>query len=236
MVEAPALPDPAGPRDPVAPGVPVGRREQKKAATRARLLAAARTLFVERGYDATRPQDVARTADVAVGTFYVHFADKRAAFQAFTEEAAGELMARIQARGGRARGFERRLEAILLEICAYQDEHPGVLRAAFADGAVIARAAGSDGDGPPGGGSLRERLAERLCNGLRAGMASGELRADYDPRTTAHAVVGLVESGLVHGAREGRGREELVAELSRFCTRALVAPRARPSPESEDSP
>ena len=30
-------------------------------------------LFVEKGYDATRPQDIAQAADVAAGTFYVHF-------------------------------------------------------------------------------------------------------------------------------------------------------------------
>lgn len=41
-----------------------GRRERRKADTRRRLLAAARVLFVEKGYDATRPQDIAQAADV----------------------------------------------------------------------------------------------------------------------------------------------------------------------------
>jgi AcrR family transcriptional regulator len=68
------------------------RRERRKAETRRRLLDAARELFVERGFDATRPQDVARLADVGSGTFYVHFADKREAFCAVTEQAADELM------------------------------------------------------------------------------------------------------------------------------------------------
>ena len=44
-----------------------GRRDS----TRERLLAAARTLFVSRGYHLTRPQDVSRLAGVGYGTFYL---------------------------------------------------------------------------------------------------------------------------------------------------------------------
>ena len=73
-----------------------GRRERRKADTRRRLLAAARVLFVEKGYDATRPQDIAQAADVAAGTFYVHFAHKRDAFLAFTEEVPDALAARAR--------------------------------------------------------------------------------------------------------------------------------------------
>lgn len=51
-------------------------RLDRAAATRDRLLAAARTLFVERGFDDTSLRDVATAADVAVGTVFVHFVDK----------------------------------------------------------------------------------------------------------------------------------------------------------------
>ncbi|HTO05983.1 MAG TPA: helix-turn-helix domain-containing protein, partial [Myxococcota bacterium] len=94
--------------------VPIpSRRERQKAETRARLLDAARALFASIGYDATRPQDIARKADVAIGTFYVHFPDKRAAFLAFTEAAAHELMERVRERAADARDFESRLHASL---------------------------------------------------------------------------------------------------------------------------
>ena len=67
------------------------RRARRKAETRDRLLSSARKLFVELGYHATRPQDIAREADVAAGTFYTHFADKREAFLAFVAQAGKEL-------------------------------------------------------------------------------------------------------------------------------------------------
>ena len=52
---------------------------------------AARKLFVERGYHATRPQDIAREAGLGHGTFYLHYPDKRACFLAFVDDAREEL-------------------------------------------------------------------------------------------------------------------------------------------------
>ena len=193
------------------------RRDRRKAETRARLLAAARALFARDGYHATRPQDIAREADVAAGTFYVHFADKRDAFLAFTEEASHELMERVRARSSDAVGFEDRLLASLEAIVEYADEHPGVLAAAFADAAVIAA-------GVPSGASLRERLTQSLAAGLREGMRRGELRRDYDPAVIGAAIVGLVQGGLRSGAHSRAERSEQLSNLVRFCARALVAP------------
>jgi len=193
------------------------RRERRKAETRARLVDAARELFATDGYDATRPQDIARAADVAIGTFYIHFPDKRAAFLAFTEMASHELMERVRAHIGDAQGFEARLSKSLEAIVAYSDEHPGVLAAAFADQAVLAA-------GLPEGVSLRDRLAQSLAKGLREGMRAGELRRDYEPTVIANAIVGLVQQGLRHGANARVSRDALLENLVRFCSRALVSP------------
>ncbi|KAA9153793.1 TetR family transcriptional regulator [Amycolatopsis acidicola] len=50
-----------------------GRRERKKAATREALSAAARRLFLERGFDGVTVAEIAEAADTAVSTLFVHF-------------------------------------------------------------------------------------------------------------------------------------------------------------------
>jgi len=193
---------------------PPGRRERRKAETRARLLDSARSLFGELGYDATRPQDIARHADLAVGTFYVHFSDKRAAFLAFTDQAARELMDRVRLEIQQAEGFEDRLRLSLEAMLAYSDENPGVLSACFADAAVISA-------GLLPGTSLRERLAQSLAQGLRAGMARGELHADFDADVIAAGIVGFVQHAL---GTAGRAHQRaLLDNVTRFCARALVS-------------
>src|SRR3954470_18283641 len=57
-----------------------GRRELRKAQTRAEGRATAQRLFAERGFDVVTIADVAAAADVAVQTVFNHFESKEALF------------------------------------------------------------------------------------------------------------------------------------------------------------
>jgi len=190
------------------------RHARRSAETRDRLLVAARRLFVELGYHATRPQDIAREADVAAGTFYTHFTDKREAFLAFVAQAGDELMARIGRRSSPA-GFKDRLTMSLNVLLEYDDENPGVLGTAFTDPATIDRVS------EPVHG-MREGLALSLTHGLERGIRDGHLRSDFDPQLIAHGIVGLIHQALVHGRRASVDRDDLIDQITRFCERAIV--------------
>jgi AcrR family transcriptional regulator len=196
------------------------RRERRKAESRRRLLEAARRLFVAQGYHETRPAEIAAAADLAHGTFYLHFADKRA----FVDEAASEIHAAAGARVRGRSGFVPRLRASLEAILDYSAANPGVLRAAFADAAIR----GPDEPATPG---LRDRLAEVLASALRDGMARAELRCDYDPLLTAYGIVGFVQQCVAHSAGKGaEARAVLIDNAIRFCGRALLrAPEGEPA-------
>jgi AcrR family transcriptional regulator len=188
------------------------RSDRRKAESRQRLLEAARQLFIERGYDATRPQDIARLADVGYGTFYLHFSDKRDCFLAFAEAARTELAAFVCARLEGVDGVEPQLRALLEALLDYAEQHPGVLKAAMTDVSMIA----SDG---PGGQSLIERWAAEWADHIRAGARAGAIHADYDAEVAGHAIVGLIR-GAAHCGKHRRA--ELVDTVARFLTRALV--------------
>ena len=51
----------------------IGRDQRAK--TREQVMAAARALYAERGFKSVSVDDVVRRAEVARGTFYIHFAD-----------------------------------------------------------------------------------------------------------------------------------------------------------------
>jgi AcrR family transcriptional regulator len=65
---------------------PKKRWERRKEARPQELLAAARDLFVERGYAATRLDDVAARAEVSKGTLYLYFTNKEELFKAVVHE------------------------------------------------------------------------------------------------------------------------------------------------------
>ncbi|MFF6787095.1 TetR family transcriptional regulator [Streptomyces sp. NPDC012510] len=56
--------------------MPIGRRERAKQDKRERIMTAARELFVEHGVDRVTTQQVARRADVAIGTLYLYASTK----------------------------------------------------------------------------------------------------------------------------------------------------------------
>ncbi|SFU96947.1 TetR/AcrR family transcriptional regulator [Pseudoduganella namucuonensis] len=62
------------------------RWERRKDARPQELLAAALDLFVERGYAATRLEDVARRAGVSKGTLYLYFENKEDLFKAVVRD------------------------------------------------------------------------------------------------------------------------------------------------------
>jgi AcrR family transcriptional regulator len=63
-----------------------GRREERKAQNRAKLLEAARKVFADKGFGAATARDIVRETDLATGTFYNYFEDKQAVFLALLEE------------------------------------------------------------------------------------------------------------------------------------------------------
>ena len=71
---------------PVSSSVVNGPRRRRKEARPAELTAAALDLFVEKGFAATRLDDVALRAGVSKGTLYLYFDSKEALFKAVVEE------------------------------------------------------------------------------------------------------------------------------------------------------
>jgi AcrR family transcriptional regulator len=68
-------------------GQPRTRRSRRSEQTRARIVAAAGRLFVERGYPATTIEAVADAADVSVETVYVRFRNKRNLLDSYLDAA-----------------------------------------------------------------------------------------------------------------------------------------------------
>jgi len=188
------------------------RNGRRKPESLARLKLAARKLFVERGYDATRPQDIAREAGLGHGTFYLHYPDKRACFLSFVEDARLELDGHVRARRALNASLEQRIASTLTAIYEYADSHPGVLRAAMTDARVI------DADGAEAQPLLMQwgvEWAELVRGVARNGGAP------YDADIIGQAIAGALHQASRESHRSGRSRDELVENLTVFLTRAL---------------
>src|SRR3954451_19196679 len=191
-----------------------GRRTQaeRRAATRAALLAAARSLFAARGYAEVATEEVVQRAGVTRGALYHHFAGKHELFAAVYEEVERELT-----------------ERIVREIPLEGDPDPlGVLRrgaAAFLDACLepeVQRIAVLDAPSVLGWEALRA-LGERYGLGaiqaaLQNAVATGRL-APQPIRPLAHLLLAaLGEAGLLIARADdvAAARREVGAKLDRL--------------------
>ncbi len=84
---------PISPRPrPKPPRAPAPRWERRKESRPAELIEAALELFVERGYAATRLEDIAAHAGVSKGTLYLYFASKEELFKALVRQSIVPLI------------------------------------------------------------------------------------------------------------------------------------------------
>jgi len=147
----------SGPRSPGSRGRRSNRDRTEE--TRAKLIEAARTLFVEQGYAETGTPEIVKRAEVTRGALYHHFADKADLFRAVVTQEAKAVADDINAMAldadnpiiALAKGAEGYFEAM---------KAPGRCRILLIDGpAVLGVAELSRIDAETGGGSLRDGLA-----------------------------------------------------------------------------
>ena len=197
-----------------AGAIPLSGAARRKRESRRKLMAAARKLFVERGYHETRPQDISREAGVGHGTFYLHFEDKLDCFLAFTEEAADELHVFVETHHAVAGSLETGIHELLTAIFEYSDENPGVLAAALTDISVLST--GDTGRRVP-----VDRWAEVWADLLNKWKEAGEAAPDLDARLVGYLIGGAIKQGGAYGYRRKLDRARMIDGMTHIFVRAL---------------
>lgn len=184
-----------------------GRQELRSAATRERLIAVARPLFAERGFDAVPAEEIVERAGLTRGALYHHFGGKEGLFAAVHEALHRDIGERIERAAARARGPWEALVAgclAFLDACA----DPEVQRVALLDApAVLGWERWRAVDAAHGLGLLKA--------GLQDAMAAGEL-AERPVDALAHLLSGAMnEAGMwiARAANPKRARREADAAL-----------------------
>ncbi|MGV8997938.1 MAG: TetR/AcrR family transcriptional regulator [Parvibaculaceae bacterium] len=177
-------------------------------------MAAARRLFVERGYHDTRPQDISREAGVGHGTFYLHFEDKLDCFIAFADEAAAELDEVLQSNlQGKGTLYEV-VHEILLATVDYSAINPGVLASALTDVSVLWK-------GDVGRKAPATRWAEGWTQVLDQLKNVGQVAPDVDTRLAGYLIVGAVKQGGAYAQRDHIDLHTYIDGVTSLFVRAL---------------
>jgi AcrR family transcriptional regulator len=187
-----------------------GRREERKAQNREKLLTAARKVFSEKGLGEATARDIVRETDLASGTFYNYFSDKEDAFRALLGEMAEQSRALVRAQR-RAAGLsvEQRVAGAYRAYFEWAVEERELFQVFRLNAGAIALMPDSN---------LFEMGIVELFEDLRDWEEAGDLPAvDLDYLATATVAIGFqVATHLVD--REPPD----VDGATRFCTRMFM--------------
>src|SRR5438552_8572549 len=113
------------------------RFERRRKRTRAELLAAAARVLAEKGLHRRNIADIATAADVGVGTFYLHFPDKEALFDAVDEDTGRRLKATVDAAREKARGPLAKIQAANRAFFRFARDNREVFKIVFGHAAAF---------------------------------------------------------------------------------------------------
>ena len=186
-------PDPADASD---AAVPAARRSQteRAEATRGALIAAARRLFTERGYDGVAAEEIVRAAGVTRGALYHHFGGKAQLLEAAYEQLEAESTERV-ARIVLGSELESPLGAMRAGIEAFLDEcaEPELRQIALHDAPAVLGWERWREIGAANGLGLIEAS-------LSAAIEAGESRP-LPVKPTAHLLLGALDEAAMLVAR-----------------------------------
>jgi AcrR family transcriptional regulator len=190
-------------------GAAMNRRQAAKVRTRGKVMASARELFAQRGYDPATIRDIAKGAGMSTGAVFANFQDKAELFEAVLAEdlarVAGEMRGAAQSEGS----ARKRLGAALTAgYRATLDQLPLVQ-------AVVAR-----GWFHPVEAERRAREAIKPLNGLMTELLSGaaargEIARDADLDLIGGMIWTAFVSGFRRAAYDRQDLKTLSATLER---------------------
>ena len=216
---------------------PATTRQRRKDARPHELLDAALDLFAEKGFAATRSEEVAQRAGVSKGTLYLYYPSKEDLLKAVIQQSLGE---RIAGSAQQAETWDGAMGPLLEDVLVawWQQAYAGPASCTFK---IIA----SEGRNFPDIAEFYlhhviEPGAALIGGILRRGVASGEFRADTDIESTVHSLVLPMVMLCVHkhglGACSGQRIDghRFIAEHVALVVRGLAAAPAR-APHLESS-
>lgn len=190
---------------------------------RAQLLTTARQVFAERGYHATRVDDIVSAAHVARGTFYLYFVDKRGIFEQIVDDCFERITAVIEPIDvtDRSRSTAEQLRGNLRRVLGLFTEEPSMARLLFSD------AVGLDPDFDRKLLAFYDGLSALIQRALRSGQVAGLVRPGDVP-LRAFCLLGVVKEylyqvGLRRADFDPERAVEIVLEL---LSQGILAPAA----------
>jgi len=188
---------------------PQNKRQANKAQTRQTIMRVARELFSRQGFTETYAEEIARQANVGVGTIYSHFGDKDGLLREILLDTADDLYQRIVAVYQNTSASPLELARAHVDtLVTYIEENDQT--SSFVLGLMLS--------GHPTARPMLDRAVEQVEQNILQGQAMRLFRQDINPYLVARAETQMNLGLLAWWAENPHraSREEVIDTLTKF--------------------
>lgn len=200
--------------------VKLTRRALAKQRTRERVLAAARRLFSERGYEGATIRDIAQAAGMSTGAVFASFADKSELFEEILTADYEVIHAQMTQAARAAKTVDEALMGLFGVAYSFHVEQLPLLRASIAVSWTRSEAAErrARADIKP--------LFQLIDEALRRGVEQKQLKADVDAKLLAEIIWDVYLANYRRAVYDGWSVDALLERLSNQLKIILASVRA----------
>lgn len=202
-------------------GAEISRREKeqerraqfsKRARTQKKIIIAARTLFSEREYHEVSCEEIAVSAGISIGTFYLYFNDRLDCFLAFVNDTLDEIFDLIAHDINTIEEGSERLYVFLRRFFDYSEKNPGLLRNILLDASVLSSEAKS----------RTSRGASQTSALIQSWKEQGHIDPAFDARILFHILLGVLYQANLFAENQPQRREIIIENALRFMLCGIV--------------
>ena len=192
------------------------RKERDRQLRRSDILKAAEHLFALKGYYEATIRDIAKEAQYATGTVYLHFKDKDALYFALLEEKMKSLQFTLKEKIGQVEDARRKLEIFVQEGLVFFEKNQDFFRIFISEGNELLserRILKS-----PTGLQMQEYTTSLLKEAQKQGVVS----RDFDAGQIAEVFSSIIKTIIQRWMEEKEGKNDNLIGLSDVILRLFL--------------
>lgn len=182
-----------------SPDIKLTRKERERTARRDEILAAARAVFSNRGFERARLDEIAEVAEIGKGTIYNYFKNKEELFVSVIVHGIRSFQKFVQQAVGKAASPRERVALYIDAACEFFERHRQLFSIFEFERATLTR-------------SLDEKMMQTFCekeSGIIQfieqmffeGVKRGEFR-QMSPAKLAKTLHGMIHIAAIHAVRQ----------------------------------
>lgn len=197
---------------------PLRRASNGKRRRAEEVIEAAAEVFAERGYHGASTQDIADRLGMRQASLYYYFPSKEAALELVCLRGVEGYVEQALAVANGSGGAAEKLSAIIRANLRSMGERPAFSRAFLRERRFLPE------ESRRRIGRVARRYERIIEAVLEAGIASGELRADLDPRLAMLGLLGMANAAIDwHDKKPGLTAERIAASFTRMAIAGILA-------------